>query len=267
MRLSGALDSYGNHKWEADEADASGDLTPMYKFFDPKLNGYFAGGIAKPNATNIVLIFWTSGVGKSLFALNIIASAIREKKKFAHIILEDDTGEMLRRLRKIIPYEEIVKSDHILIPSSQIKTHFDQKEALELFENLFKEHFVDIIILDHIQFLFEASAAGSQENEWIRQRLFVQELNRVVKTYKNTLVIVSHVKKGADMTLDSTTGSNSIPQVATKAYAIYRNASKQLCIRQEKTRYTKPFFDEIPIRFDKNLRMWYDDGARPEDEL
>ena len=48
MRLSGALDSYGNHKWEADEADASGDLTPMYKFFDPKLNGYFAGGIAKP---------------------------------------------------------------------------------------------------------------------------------------------------------------------------------------------------------------------------
>ena len=50
-----------------------------------------------------MIFYGPSGVGKSLFSLNIIASAIREHKKFAHILLEDDPEESLIRLRKIIP--------------------------------------------------------------------------------------------------------------------------------------------------------------------
>lgn len=266
MRISGIIDSYSNHRVDADKVSKDFGRTPMYSFFDPKLNEFFSGGLAKPNATNIILVFGQSGVGKSLFTLNILASAIREKKKFAHLILEDDAAEMLERFRKIVPEREIYASDHILLSERDFKEHFDQNEALELFENLYKDHFVDIIVLDHIQFLFEASADGSQENEWIRQRRFVQELNRIVKTYKKTLVLVSHIKKGQEIGLDSTTGSNSIPQVATKAISIFRDENKQLCIKQEKSRYTKPYFDKIPIRFDRNLRLLYDDGANDSGE-
>ena len=40
---------------------------------------------------------------------------------------------------------------------------------------------------------------------------------------------------------------------------IYRNEQKNLCLRQEKSRYTKPYFEEIPIKF-VNFRLMYDDG-------
>ena len=259
MKLGKKIDGYYNYTAKADENESQFGITPESKFFDDKLNEIFCGGLSKPNATNIILIYGASGVGKSLFSLNVIASAIREHKKFAHILLEDDPEESLIRLRKIIPQKEIDVAPHILISGDNISVQFTQEEALELINDLYENFNVDIIILDHIQFLFEATANGSQDNEWIRQRTFVQEINKVVKKYKKTIVLISHVKKGADMSLDSTTGSNSIPQVATKAIAIYRNEQKNLCLRQEKSRYTKPYFEEIPIKF-VNFRLMYDDG-------
>lgn len=270
MKLGKKIDGYYNYAAKADKNESQFGITPEYKFFDEKLNEFFCGGLSKPNATNIILIYGSSGVGKSLFSLNVIASAIREKKKFAHILLEDDPEESLIRLRKIIPQKEIDVAPHILISGENLNVSFTQEEALELFEDLYKNFQVDIIILDHIQFLFEATANGSMDNEWVRQRTFVQEINRIVKKYKKTIVLISHIKKGADMSLDSTTGSNSIPQVATKAIAIYRNESRQLCLRQEKSRYTKPYFEEIPIKFE-NFRLCYDDNINEqkvnEDEL
>jgi RecA-family ATPase len=262
MKLGKVIDGYYNYTLKADENEAQFGLTPEYKFFDPKLNDIFCGGLSKPNATNIILIYGATGVGKSLFSLNIIASAIKEHKKFAHILLEDDPEESLIRLRRIIPQKEINTSQHILVSGESIAVRFTEEEALELFDDLYKHFAVDIIILDHIQFLFEATATDV-ENEWIRQRSFVQEINKIVKKYKKTIVLISHVKKGADMTLDSTTGSNSIPQVATKAIAIYRDESKQLCLRQEKSRYTKPYFDKIPIKF-VDFKLMYNDAINSE---
>lgn len=269
MRLGKVLNGYYNYTAEADKNEAEFGRTTDYAFYDDKLNEIFCGGLAKPNATNIILVYGASGVGKSLISLNIIASAIREHKKFAHILLEDDPHESLIRLRKIIDPDSKINADriintsqHILIGPDDVGTKFSQEEALELFEQLFKELSVDIVILDHIQFLFEATAT-SVENEWIRQRTFVQEINRIVKKYKKTIVLISHVKKGADMGLDSTTGSNSIPQVATKAIAIYRDEHKKLYLRQEKSRYTRPYFDEIPIKF-TNFVVQYDDNIDVE---
>ena len=87
MKLGKKIDGYYNYTAKADYNESNFGTTSEYKFFDDKLNEIFCGGLSKPNATNIILVYGASGVGKSLFSLNIIASAIREHKKFAHILL------------------------------------------------------------------------------------------------------------------------------------------------------------------------------------
>lgn len=266
MQRDKVVDNYVNYITAAKKAEETFGRTPLYKFFDPKINELLGGGLAKPNATNIILVYGGTGVGKTLLTLNILASAIREKKRFGHILLEDDVEEIYNRFKRIVDKpSDIFKQYHALLGPEKTKEQFTQQEALNYLEWWYRDLGIDIIVLDHIQFMFESSADGSQDNEWIRQRKFVQEINALVKKYKRTLVLVSHVKKGADMSLDSTTGSNAIPQVATKTLAIYRNATGQLCLKQDKTRYTKPYFDEIPIRFDNRFRLQYDDGSRQEE--
>ena len=75
MKLGKKIDGYYNYTAKADDNEAQFGITPEYKFFDDKLNEIFCGGLSKPNATNIILIYGASGVGKSLFSLNVIASA------------------------------------------------------------------------------------------------------------------------------------------------------------------------------------------------
>lgn len=257
MRLGKSIPTFYNYKEDADKNEATFGKTPSFKFADDKINECLRGGLAKPNATNIILVYGATGIGKSLISLNICASAIREKKKFALILLEDDASEALIRLRKFVPEQEIYKSPHVILGEKDIKVKFTRREALELFEDLIVNQSVDIIILDHIQFMFEATAESS-ENEWIRQRNFVQEINNLFKRYKKALVLVSHIKKGEDFNLNSTTGSNALPQVATKALGIYRDKKGEMFLQMSKSRYTQPYFNDIPIKF-VNFELRYND--------
>lgn len=201
-----------------------------------------------------------SGVGKTLLTLNIITSAIKENKKICHLLLEDDPGAAVYNLIQMNG-EEVIKNykdKNYFLGPDKMKDQYTKDDALIFIESALKAGF-DLVVIDHIQFMFEATA--TQKDEWMQQRVFIRQLNRIVKQYKKTVVIVSHVNKTAmqnNYSLDSTTGSNSIGQVATKALMIYRDENKILRLKQEKSRYTKPYFEQIPIKFDKNLIVRYD---------
>ena len=254
------IDSYGNYILIAKNNSKNYGKTTLYKFIDDEINNRIGGGISMPNATNIILIYGVSGSGKSTVALNIIASAIRIHKKNALLLLEDDPGIATYKLMKMVGEQTLQQARDYssIFGPDQVKTSYSKKDALELIEKLFKDGY-DLVVIDHLQFLFEATS--EPKDEYQAQRVFIRELNRISKIYQKTIVLVSHVNKTAQSmgySLDSTTGSNSVGQVATKALAIYRNEDKQLCMRLEKSRYTKNYWDDIPIEFDENFNLVYD---------
>ena len=260
FQTSDKFKSIGEFREEIDRVAKYDGQTPLYKFLDPQLNDIFMGGLARPDSTNIILIYGPSGVGKTLFATNIVVSALKERKRVTYMMLEDDPGEIGNRLDKILGSKNITNKIpplilNILSPDITPE-HYEQSDALEQVDYYFKCGF-DLVILDHIQFLFESTA--KERDEWVRQRIFIQKLNRVVKKHKKSLVIIAHVHKGAKnegMELDAVTGSNSVPQVATKAFGIWRQDG-DLYLKMTKSRYSKPVFEEIPIIIDEKGTLRY----------
>ena len=245
----------GDFKNEADELQKTFGRTDLFSTGDPNLDAYMGGGgFGRPKGYEIVLLYGSTGIGKSLAALNWIRPAIVAGKKVGLLILEDDMADVSVRLSHILSYREyeaMNKSKNIIcLPKQALIRSWSLDELLGYIEDWFTELNVDLILLDHLQYAFEGAESIKGENEWIAQRVFMQKLNQVMKRVKKTIILVSHINKGPNKGMDRVVGSGAIAQAATKVIEVSRDDTGSMKVRLHKSRFTKTPMDDYIVYFD-----------------
>lgn len=233
----------GDFKEEAAKRATTWGLTDLYSTGDYRLDEYLGGGFGRDDAYEIVLLYGSTGIGKSTVALNMVAPAIKDGKRVGLMILEDDMADASLRLSSVLGQVEYSKMNAgrnvICIPKESMSKSWTLDDLLELINQWFTTLSIDIILLDHLQFAFEGAESIKGENEYIAQRIFMQKLNDMVKKLNKTIILVSHINKdNGSKGLNKIVGSGAIAQASTKAIEVSRN-SPFLRIRMWKSRFTE----------------------------
>lgn len=256
---------------EAKKASEEWGRTDLYSTGDQILDEYLGnsqtGGYGRRSAYEIITIFGDTGMNKSTFASSLIIDPASKGTTIAYFALEDDPKDVVSRLMKQCDNEEQLNKvlDNVLfMPENDGYTLDMMAEAIE---NIF--NIADIVVIDPLQFIFEASVAEKGETEFNRQRLFMRRMNNVMKHTNKTLIIVSHTGKGGGNDkrtgVDRIIGSSAVAQVSTKVIEINRKDDGLHGIRLWKTRFTPYRYSGIQIKLDHmRIKTVYDLSDLPQ---
>lgn len=206
-------------------------------------NAQFRGGFGRRDGYEIVLLYGPTGIGKSTVALNFLAPSIERGDKVGLLVLEDDMADASVRLSFILSQDNYAKMNREqlvrCLPERALVKKWTLKDLLEYIEDWFVNQKVDVILLDHLQFAFEGAESIKGENEWAQQRVFMRDLNDLIKRLKKTIILVSHVNKGVGKGMDKVQGSGAIAQAGTKVIEVTKDEDSQdLIIHMRKSRFT-----------------------------
>jgi len=257
---------------EAKKAMEEWGKTDLYSTGDPVLDEYIgnssSGGYGRRSAYEIITIFGDTGMNKSTFASSIIIDPASKGVPIAYFALEDDPKDVVSRLMKQCGDDEEflgkVLENIMFMPENDGYTLDMMAEAIE---NVFKV--ADIVVIDPLQFIFEASVTEKGETEFNRQRLFMRKMNNVMKHTNKTLIIVSHTGKGGGNDkrtgVDRIIGSSAVAQVSTKVIEINRKEDGLHGIRLWKTRFTPYRFSGVQIMLDHmRIKTVYEQSDLPQ---
>lgn len=234
----------GDFKAEADELKQTYGVTNYFTTGHEKLDQYLGGGFGRSNGYEIVLLYGSTGIGKSLVSLNMIAPAITSGRKIGLLILEDDMADASVRLSFILSPSEYANMNNArnvrCIPKDALSKSWKLEDLLKLIEEWF-EAGIELILLDHLQFAFESAEAIKGENEYVAQRVFMQKLNQLMKKTKKTIILVSHINKdNGSRGMNKIVGSGAIAQAATKVIEVSREKDTgDTVLRLWKSRFTR----------------------------
>lgn len=232
--------------------------TDLYSTGDPILDEYLGGGYGRKDGYEIMTIFGDTGMNKSTLATTMILDPALKGTQVAYFALEDDPKDVVRRMIVQCGDDEEklkkITSNVMFMPENDGYTLDMMADAIE---DIFMV--ADIVVVDPLQFIFEASVAEKGETEFNRQRLFMRKMNNIMKHTNKTLIIVSHTSKGgggkdAKRGLDKIIGSSAVAQVSTKVLEIDRKEDGVQGIRLWKTRFTPYRFTGVQVRLN-NMKV------------
>lgn len=232
--------------------------TDLYSTGDPIFDEYLGQGYGRKDGYEIITIFGDTGMNKSTLATTMILDPALNGTQIAYFALEDDPKDVVKRI--IIQCEndqdklDKITSNILFMPENDGYTLDMMAEAIE---QIFQV--ADIVVVDPLQFIFEASVAEKGETEFNRQRLFMRKMNNIMKHTNKTLIIVSHTNKGGGgkdgkKGLDKIIGSSAVAQVSTKVLEIDRKEDGIQGVRLWKTRFTPYRFTGVQVRLN-NMRV------------
>jgi predicted ATP-dependent serine protease len=224
MPLSKQKVFIGDFEERARIAEKNWGRTDLYSTGQPVLDRYFSGGFGRKNGYEIVLMYGQTGVGKSTVALNFMADAIRSGVKVGMLVLEDDMTDVSNRLKHILgdtDYAKMNTTDNVrCLPEDAMNKKWNLPDLIEYIGAWYSDG-IDLILLDHLQFAFENAESIKGENEWNAQRIFMQDLNQLMKRVQKTVILISHMNKAnGSKGMDRIVGSGSLAQAATKVIEI-----------------------------------------------
>lgn len=228
----------------ADAMKDSWGVTDLYSSGDTHLNEYLGGNpkgaYGRPSGYEMVLIYGDTGKGKSTLGLNLVADPIKKGVNVGLMILEDDPADVLNRLRLIVG-SEIDEAKNVFFLAEQSEG-YTLEQALEAVETWFE--FCDVILLDHLEYLWKGSVGQSERDKWTAQEIWMRKLNTLMKRKKKTIIMIQHTNKGGKDTqgMNRIMGSSSLQQTATKVIEFGRLDDGASYLRMWKTRFT-PFRD------------------------
>lgn len=248
-------------------------VTDLYSVGDPYINEYIGGtakgGYGREAGYEIVLIFAGTGENKSTFATQMIIQPALSGARIAYYSLEDDVDDLYARLwlqtRGMVgkfennqPLLDKIANNIMVAPESD---GYTLEQMAHQIESLFMAG-IDIVVVDPLQFIFEASIEESNETENNRQRKFMRQINNVMKratreTKKaKTIIIVSHTNKSKfDNPIDTIMGSSANKQVPTKIIQLVRTKEGARYMQMFKSRFTEHRFGGHPIELDKDSML------------
>lgn len=223
--------------------------------------------------------FVVHNCNKSTFTTQLILNPALKGKQIAIFALEDDVVDVYTRIRRqslsfgagkfddpMVAMRKISKSIW-MAPDSDGYTL--EAMALEI-ESLFTTG-TDIVVVDPLQFIFEASVVEKTETEFNRQRLFMRQINNMMKRVaretgkSKTIILVSHTNKGRyESAMDNIMGSGANKQVPTKIIQVYRDKDGFKFIRLHKSRFTQHRFGSHPLELDPNTMTFHTIACPPD---
>jgi len=216
------------------------------------LDSYLGGGYGKKNAFELVSVYGRPGVGKSMFGLRMLVCEILKGTKISAMFLEDDMGELLSRVERLVgkeSFNKILESRDVeLLPEDATDEMWKLDEVLEWLEHKISGG-SEIIYIDHLQFLYE-NDDGDNKDMYQRHRIFMKKLNKIFKKARATAIIISHVSKNTQAKgIDKMIGSGSLAGAVTKAIEVYKDAEGETFVELTKSRYTR---DQVgnPLKID-----------------
>lgn len=229
-------------KEEADKLQGNFGKTEMYSTGIHGLDGYLGGGFGREGGYEIVVLYGEPGNGKSSVALQMLEDAVKSNVPQGWIILEDAIPDVYNRLRSMNGDDKTISVDRSvrLMPPRMLESGFSLDNILDWIKLQNDNAGTKLFLLDHIQFAFENAESIQQENEYIRQRKFLKQLNFLCKSLNLTIVMVSHTNKNTNGSgLSKILGTSAIAQVATKAIEIKQGTEGRITLQLHKTRFTE----------------------------
>lgn len=230
--------------------------TDLYSTGDSLIDLYLgnslSGGYGRKHGYEIVTIFGDTGRNKSTFATNFVIDPLKKGKTVVYMALEDDPKDVAARLIKM--GEDPKKLPGKLVFFKE-QSGFTLSEISAAIEECFK--FADVVLIDPLQFIYEASVTEKGETEFNRQRLFMREMNAVMKKTNKVLIIVSHTNKTSKKDnpgLNHIMGSSAIAQASTKVIEIGLSSDGQRFIHCWKNRFVPLILSDMVIKLD-NMRI------------
>lgn len=268
LRENWSVSAIENSREEIEKALLYSGRTDLYHFIDSRLDEFFFGGFGSQHAFTFYIVTGKTNAGKSMFVQNMIAGIVASGKRWAYLVLEDSRVDTFARLQKIVGKDELLKSDKIIETEEDVQDLYTVNDALDHIEYLFDVENCDVVIVDHLQFLFESIDEDKKHDTNFTQRYLMRKINKIVKTRGKTLICVSHVNKGSEKDnnpLDLVIGSSALVQAATNVIYI-KNDEDGIRVQMPKSRYTKRRLasEEIHIQYDQNLRVSVDDCIKDE---
>lgn len=253
--INQAFTLLGQHHEAGEKTVGRPRLTNAYSTGDSIIDEYIGGGYGRTEGGyEILMIFGGTGVSKSTFASQLVIGPALQGKSIAYYSLEDDPADLWARFyyqaqgmkrSKFDSSDEIMKMLEANIMIAPESDGYTLEQMAVQIEQLF-DMGVDIVVIDPLQFIFEASVVEKAETEFNRQRIFMRQLNNLVKRSSRksgngkTVILVSHTNKGKfDDPIDTIMGSGANKQVPTKIIQIFRNKDGQRFLRLVKTRFTQ----------------------------
>ena len=248
-----------------DEMNAKGC---KYSFGDKVIDDYIGGGWGRYDAYDMICIFGGTGMNKSTLVSQMAISPALHGDHVAYLALEDEMVDVYNRMKRQMnptgiksneEFNKVMQNVHFMGNNSG----YYLSSMVNTVEALFNNY--DVIIMDPVQFVFEASIYEKGESEFNRQRIFMQQLHDVVTKAKKPLVFVSHTNKSAyskhaDMDeLGQMMGSIGLPQICSKIIRIHRDKDGFRTISFPKARFTQERHTPLSVSLDKNsLRIYFD---------
>lgn len=244
-------------------------VTDAYSTSDRMIDEYIGGGYGRKEGYEIVLVFGDTGVNKSTFATQMILNPALKGKRITYFSLEDDRDDLAARIMRQLggfvqnKFEDPGKlfdqiSTNVFIAPDD--TGYTLSKMAEEIKSLFLTG-TDIIVIDPLQFIFEASVEEKGETEFNRQRLFMRDLNSCIKQAvresgkSKTIILVSHTNKGRfDNAIDTIMGSGANKQVPTKIIQISRDGAIRK-LNLVKSRFTRYRPGSHQITLDENTML------------
>ena len=268
---------------EATKRAESNLTTDLYSFGDQIIDDYCGGGWGRHDAYELICVFGGTGMNKSTLMSQMALSAAFKGAKVAYLALEDEAVDVVIRMRKQMGLKpdgtakgmadqqraDIIRKNIRFFPEND---GYSLSEMAKTIEELFKTY--DVVMVDPIQFVFEASVVESGESEFNRQRLFMRELRNIVVKAKKPLVFVSHTNKSAynkksDVDgLGQMLGSSQLPQICSKIVQINRDEDGLRSLKLLKTRFTRNRYNKLQVNLDPDkLRIYFDPAGLTQQQI
>ncbi len=229
------------------------------------IDRYLGGGFGREHGYEIVLLFGPTKIGKSTVALNLVAGAVTRGYKVGLMILEDEGADTYIRLTDILgaaATQQFITEERAVrcLPVDAMLKSWTLDELLAKMEAWYGDG-IELILLDHLQFAFENAETIKGENEYIKQRVFMRNLNFLMKKTGKTLILVSHVGKATGAKGgDKIIGSSSIAQAATKIIEVNKGKLGEMFIQLHGSRFTYTPDGSYPIALTGPNRVRLEDG-------
>lgn len=242
-----ALVPLQTHLGRADELKESFGKTDLYKTGSPALDAYLGGGIGRKSGYEMVLIHAEPGMGKSLLGLNMMLDPIKKGLNVGMMILEDDPADVLNRLR-MMTNNEIDEADNVFFADDQ-SGGYTLEQAMDAIEMWFDV--CDVILLDHLEYLFVGSVGESERQQYQRQEVWMRKLNTLMKANGKTIVMIQHTNKGGDENMSRIKGSSAFAQTCSKVIFLKRGENGNLNLMLQKTRFTPYRTNWLEVKVDR----------------
>lgn len=216
------------------------------------IDEYLEGGYGKRGDFEIVVIMGEVKQGKSTFAMNLLAGPIKAGKTVGMFMFEEKYETIKAKMKKIVGEEYIEGNNKIFTHNTEQDHLWTLLNLADVIEQWFTK--CDVILVDHLQAIFESAAVLKGDDQWNVQKVFMNRIRRIMAKKENeskAIILVSHISKNAQAKgANKIQGTHGINEYATKVLEVSRTQSGSSLKQWHSRHNTESEKDDIAIYWD-----------------